>query len=80
MALKRPVSPPPGGLLTGMLRKRVGMVPARAQHAIERFEVLIGCLRILSQHLAHPDDSIEGRTQLMAHIGEELLCWLASAS
>ena len=46
-------------------------VPARTQHAIERFGVLLERLRILPQHLADADDGIERRAQLMAHIGEE---------
>jgi hypothetical protein len=46
-------------------------VPARTQHAIERFEVLIEALRILAQHLGDADDGVEWRAELMAHVGEE---------
>ena len=52
-------------------------VPARAEHAIERLEVLLQCLRILAQHLGDADDGVERRAQLVAHIGEELRLVLA---
>jgi len=52
-------------------------VSAGTQHAVERLGVLLQCLRILPQHLAHPDDGVERRAQLMAHVGEELRFMLA---
>jgi hypothetical protein len=59
-------------------------MPACAEHPIERLSVLLQCLRILPQHLADADDGVEGRAQLMAHVGQELglvlarLCKLVS--
>src|SRR6516165_2674449 len=47
-------------------------MPGRAEHAVERLGVLLRCLGILAQHLAHPNDGIERRTQLVAHVGKEL--------
>jgi hypothetical protein len=52
-------------------------VAARAQHAVEWFEVLLQCLGILSQHLGHAYDCVQGRAQLVAHVGEELRLVLA---
>ena len=52
-------------------------VPARAEHAVERLEVLLQCLRILPQHLGDADDGVERRAQLVAHVGEELRLVLA---
>ena len=55
-----------------------------AEHAIERFQVLLCRLGILAQHLGNTDDRVEWRAQLVAHIGKELrlmlacLCKLAS--
>src|SRR6516165_5065881 len=48
-----------------------------AEHAIERFGILLQRLRILVQHFAYADDGVERRAQLMAHIGEELRLVLA---
>ena len=47
-------------------------VPARAEHAIERLDVLLQRLRVLPQHLGDADDGVERRAQLVAHVGEEL--------
>ena len=47
-------------------------VPARAEHAVERLDVLLQRLRILPQHLGDADDGVERRAQLVAHVGEEL--------
>ena len=52
-------------------------MPARAEHAVERLGILLQRLRILAQHLAHPDDGVERRAQLVAHVGEELRLVLA---
>ena len=52
-------------------------VAARAEHAVERLGILLERLGILPQHLADPDDGIERRAQLMAHIGEKLRLVLA---
>ena len=52
-------------------------VAARAEHAIERFEVLLRRLGILAQHLGDADDGVERRAQLVAHVGEELRLVLA---
>ncbi len=50
---------------------------ACAEHAVERFGVLLQRLRVLAQHLADADNGVERRAQLMAHIGEELRLMLA---
>ena len=52
-------------------------VSGRAEYAIERFEVLLCCLGILPQHLAHPDNGVQRRAQLVAHVGKELRLVLA---
>ena len=52
-------------------------VPARAEHAVERLDVLLQRLRILPQHLGDADDGVERRAQLVAHVGEELRLVLA---
>src|SRR5690349_18585410 len=52
-------------------------MPRRAEYAVKRLYVLLSCLRILAQHLADADDSVQRRAQLMAHIGEELRLVLA---
>jgi hypothetical protein len=50
---------------------------ACAEHAVERFGVLLQRLSILPQHLSDADDGVEWRAQLVAHIGEELRLVLA---
>src|SRR5262249_19726395 len=50
---------------------------ASSEDTVERFDVLLCRLRILPQHLAHPDDGIERRAQFVAHIGQELRLVLA---
>ena len=52
-------------------------VPARAEHPIERLDVLLQRLGILPQHLGDADDGVERRAQLVAHAGEELRLVLA---
>ena len=52
-------------------------VAARAEHPIERLDILLQCLRILPQHLGDTDDGVERRAQLVAHIGKELRLVLA---
>ena len=50
---------------------------ARAEHPIERLDVLLKRLGILPQHLGDANDGVERRAQLMAHAGEELRLVLA---
>jgi hypothetical protein len=52
-------------------------MPGCTENAIERLGVLLRRFRILPQHLADADDGIEGRAQLVAHVGEELRFVLA---
>jgi hypothetical protein len=52
-------------------------VPGGAEHAVERLDVLLQCLRILPQHLGDADDGVQRRTQFVAHIGQELRLVLA---
>src|ERR1700730_18373998 len=40
-------------------------MPGRAEDAVERLGVLLQCLRILTEHLAHADDGIERGAQLV---------------
>ena len=49
-------------------------VPARAQHPVERLELVLALevARVLPQHLGDADDGVERRAQLVAHVGEEL--------
>jgi hypothetical protein len=47
-------------------------VPARAEHAIERLDVLLEHLCILPQHLGDADDRIQWCAQFVAHTGKEL--------
>src|SRR5262249_62025607 len=47
-------------------------MPCRAEHAVEGLGVLLERFGILPQHFAHPDDGVERRAQLLAHVGEEL--------
>ena len=70
---------PPGldlGEVENVVDQREQM-PARAEHAIERLEVLLERLGILPQHLGDADDGVERRAQLVAHVGEELRLVLA---
>ena len=55
-------------------------MPARAEHAVERLEVLLEALGILPQHLGDADDGVERCAQLVAHVGEELRLVLARDS
>ena len=52
-------------------------MPAGAEHPVERLEVLLCCFGILPQHLAHADDGVERRAQLVTHVGQELRLVLA---
>src|SRR5262245_15703803 len=52
-------------------------VTASAEHAVERFKVLLERLGVLPQHLGYADDSVERRAQLVAHVGQELRLMLA---
>src|SRR6202048_5433000 len=52
-------------------------MPGGAEHAVERLHILLRCLGILAQHLAHAGARSERRAQLMAHVGEELRLVLA---
>src|SRR6516164_6916442 len=52
-------------------------MPSRAEHAVERLKVLIERFGILAEHLTYADDGVKRRTQLVAHVGEELRLVLA---
>src|SRR6516162_1941785 len=43
-------------------------MPCRAEHTVERLDILLERFGILTQHLADADDGIERRSQLMAHV------------
>src|ERR1700730_4771108 len=65
----------PPGLELGQVKNVVDQseqVAGRTERTVERFEVLLCRLRILPQHLADADNGIEGRAQLVAHIGKKL--------
>src|SRR6516165_965394 len=52
-------------------------MPGRAEHTVEWLNILLQRLGILPQHLGDPDDGVEGRAQLVAHVSEELRLVLA---
>ena len=54
-------------------------VPAGAQHALERLELVfpLQVARVLVQHLGDADDRVQRRAQLVRHVGQELRLVLA---